>query len=76
MSKKTDVFPASTVDVLRDELNAAPGAMVQVWHEGHHAFLQVIPPEDTKAALADTPTLKFQPLNDSFICPGDPRCPK
>lgn len=78
MSEQFRVFPVATVDALRDQLVANPGAQLKLFYVGHTPFLQVLPAGGTAASpvtAAPATDATFAPLNDSFVCPGSPGCP-
>lgn len=77
MSQKTVMFPPATVERIAGKIAQYPGCQVGFYEQDGHWFVQVYPAQVAGATVraADAPILPA-PDNDSFICPGDPRCPK
>jgi len=64
-------FPAETTQKLTAQLTAAgPDARLEVRQQGTAMTLQVVMPGDATVGRAP---VRFEPLNDSRICP--PICP-
>jgi hypothetical protein len=74
--KVCDVFPVASCDTLRANIEALNGAPFQLktWRTRTGAFVQVCKVRPAGAA-ATTDDPDPAPIDESYTCPGNPRCP-